>query len=178
MSLLTNLFNLKSLNINPKSGLYHYTRETDFEKSRVHLRIDADGHGTLIVNANSVTRLNPTATFMAWLTLEGKTKEESIRALRSQYSVSKRQADSDLSSFLYQFDELLRPDGACPVHELELESLMPFSARPTAPYRMDLAITYRCNVTTTVPTATMPANGTSLNSARSSGLRSLINFGN
>jgi len=145
MSLLTNLFNLKSLDINPKSGLYHYTRETDFEKSRVHLRIDADGHGTLIVNANSVTHLNPTATFMAWLTLEGKTKEESIRALRSQYSVSKRQADSDLSLFLYQFDELLRPDGACPVHELELESLMPFSARPTAPYRMDLAVTYRCN---------------------------------
>jgi hypothetical protein len=28
---------------------------------------------------------------------------------------------------------------------LELEPLMPFSARPSAPYRMDLAVTYRCN---------------------------------
>lgn len=40
---------------------------------------------------------------------------------------------------------MLRPDGACPIHELDLETVMPFSARPTAPYRMDLAITYRCN---------------------------------
>jgi len=145
MSLFTTIFNRKSSIENPKSGLYHYTRETDFEKSRIHLRVDADGHGTLIVNANGVMHLNPTATFMAWLTLEGKTIEESIRALRSQYSVSKGQADSDLSSFLFQFDELIRPDGACPVHELELESLMPFSTRPSAPYRMDLAVTYRCN---------------------------------
>ncbi len=146
MSLFTNLFNPKSSIVHrPSSGLYHYTRETDFEKSRIHLRIDADGHGTLIVNANKVMHLNPTATYMAWLTLEGKTKDESIRALRSQYSVSREQADSDLASFLFQFDELIRPEGACPVHELELESLMPFSTRPSAPYRMDLAVTYRCN---------------------------------
>ena len=146
MSLFTNLFNPKSSIVHsPSSGLYHYTRETDFEKSRIHLRIDADGHGTLIVNANNVMHLNPTATYMAWLTLEGKTKDESIRALRSQYSVSREQADSDLATFLFQFDELIRPEGACPVHELELESLMPFSTRPSAPYRMDLAVTYRCN---------------------------------
>ena len=146
MSILTDLFNRKSSTVHrPTSGLYHYTRETDDEKSRIHLRIDADGHGTLIVNANSVMHLNPTATFMAWLTLEGKTKEESVRALRSQYSVTKGQAVSDIASFLYDFDELLRPDGACPVHELDLETLMPFSTRPSAPYRMDLAVTYRCN---------------------------------
>ena len=42
------------------------------EKSRIHLRIDPDGTGTLIVNANRVMHLNPTAAFMAWLILEGK----------------------------------------------------------------------------------------------------------
>jgi radical SAM protein with 4Fe4S-binding SPASM domain len=145
MNIFTDVFNRKSKIVNPKSGLYHYTRETEHEKSRIHLRIDPDGHGTLIVNANSVMHLNPTATCMAWMILEGKSKEESVRALRSQYSVSREQADSDLSSFLYQFDELLRPDGACPVHELDLDTLMPFSTRPSAPYRMDLAVTYRCN---------------------------------
>ena len=41
--------------------------------------------------------------------------------------------------------ELIKPDGACPIHELDLEVTPPFSARPSAPYRMDLAITYRCN---------------------------------
>ncbi len=129
----------------PSLGLHHYVRETELEKSRIHLRIDPDGHGTLIVNASSVMHLNPTAAYMAWLILEGKTQEEKVRAIRTRYAVSKRQAESDLSSFLLQFEELIRPDGACPVHELELESLMPFSVRPSAPYRMDLAVTYRCN---------------------------------
>ena len=129
----------------PALGLHHYLREKEQEKSRIHLRIDPDGHGTLIVNASSVMHLNPTATFMAWLILEGKSEQESVDAIRSRYSVSKQQAQSDLSSFIFQLDELLRPDDACPIHELELESLMPFSTRPTAPYRMDLAVTYRCN---------------------------------
>ena len=145
MHIFTDLFHRKFKTTNLKSGLYHYIRETEQEKSRIHLRIDPDGHGTLIVNASSVTHLNPTAAYMAWLTLEGKTKEESIRALRSQYSVSREQAESDLSTFHFQLEELIRPDGACPIHELELESLMPFSTRPSAPYRMDLAVTYRCN---------------------------------
>lgn len=142
---LNSIFNRKSAIENPKSGLYHYRRDTTDENSRVHLRLDADGYGTLIVNANRIMHLNPTAAFMAWLVLEGKTKEERVRALTSRYSVSKRQAESDLSSFLFQFEELLRPDGACPIHELDLETVMPFSARPSAPYRMDLALTYRCN---------------------------------
>jgi radical SAM protein with 4Fe4S-binding SPASM domain len=109
------------------------------------LRIDPDGTGTLIVNANRVMHLNPTAAFMAWLILEEKTKEERVRAVTSRYKVSKKQAESDLSSFNFQLEELIRPDGACPIHELDLESVMPFSARPSAPYRMDLALTYRCN---------------------------------
>ncbi len=47
--------------------------------------------------------------------------------------------------FINQVEELLRPNGACPVCELDLETTAPFSAKPSAPYRMDLAITYRCN---------------------------------
>jgi radical SAM protein with 4Fe4S-binding SPASM domain len=129
----------------PSSSLYHYVKEDEHEKARIHLRIDPDGAGTLIVNASRVMHLNPTAAYMAWLVLEGKTKEERIHALRSRYAVSKKQAETDLSSFNFQLEELLRPDGACAIHELDLEAVMPFSMRPSAPYRMDLALTYRCN---------------------------------
>ena len=142
---IKNVFQAPSTVSGLSSGLYHYVRETADEKSRIHLRIDSDGTGTLIVNASSVMHLNPSAAFMAWLTLEGKTEEESVQILSKKYNAPKRHLQDDLSSFLYQFDELLRPDGACPVHELDLESIMPFSARPSAPYRMDLAVTYRCN---------------------------------
>jgi len=129
----------------PSSGLYHYAIENHGEKSRVHLRLDADGHGTLVVNANRVMHLNPTAALMAYSILEGKDNKAIVREISKKYKVNSGQIASDLADFNLQLDELIRPDGACPVHELELDTLMPFSARPSAPYRMDLAITYRCN---------------------------------
>jgi radical SAM protein with 4Fe4S-binding SPASM domain len=152
-SLKTGVQRLLTLDKKPQSretldsspGLYHYTRETEQEKSRIHLRIDPDGHGTLIVNASSVMHLNPTATFMAWMILEGKSESETVKVLSKKWNAPRKQLSEDLQTFNIQLSELLRPDGACPVHELDLESLMPFSTRPSAPYRMDLAVTYRCN---------------------------------
>src|SRR5512138_840931 len=125
--------------------LYHYSRENEHERSRIHLRLDPDGTGTLIVNANRVMHLNPTAALMAYLLLEGKKEQEVIRVIRQQYRVSTKQAAGDLAAFNGQLDNLIRPDGACPIHELDLETVMPFSPRPSSPYRMDLALTYRCN---------------------------------
>ena len=127
------------------SGLFHYRHENGDEKSRIHLRLDADGHGTLIVNANQVMHLNPTAALMAYLLLEEKNKNEILGIVRKKYSATKEQVLSDLETLNFQLNELIRPDGACPVHELDLDMNMPFSARPSAPYRMDLALTYRCN---------------------------------
>ncbi len=129
----------------PSSGLYHYTRQGADEKSRIHLRIDPDGHGTLIVNANRVMHLNPTAAVMAWMILEGKRDDEILKTCTKKWKVESRQLRDDLSTFHFQLTELIRPDGACPIHELDLDTTMPFSARPSAPYRMDLAVTYRCN---------------------------------
>ncbi len=129
----------------PSPGLYHYMRENEHEKSRIHLRIDPDGNGTLIVNANQIMHLNPTATFMAWMILEGKRDDAIIKICSKKWKVKNDQLRTDLSNFHFQLSELIRPDGACPIHDLELEVNMPFSARPSAPYRMDLAVTYRCN---------------------------------
>ena len=109
------------------------------------MRLDADGYGTLIVNANRVMHLNPTAALMAYLVLEGVDEKLAVQAIRKQYRVDAKQAKSDLTAIQGQLAELVRPDGACPIHELDLDTSMPFSARPSAPYRMDLALTYRCN---------------------------------
>lgn len=125
--------------------LYHYTRESEDEKARIHLRLDPDGSGTLIVNANSIMHLNPTAAFMAWMILEGRSDSETVKIMAGKWKVESKQLAEDLSTFHFQLSNLIRPDGACAIHDLELEMNMPFSARPSAPYRMDLAITYRCN---------------------------------
>ena len=145
MSIFTDLFKPQLATFNLQPGLHHYTREDEHEKSRIHLRIDPDGVGTLIVNANRVMRLNPTAALMAYLILENVEEQSALKFIQRQYRVNATQARADLSEFRIQISELLRPDGSCPVHELELDTTMPFSARPSAPYRMDLAVTYRCN---------------------------------
>ncbi len=143
--MLNRLLNRKPVINTPQSGLYHYRHAGEDEKSRLHLRLDPDGHGTLIVNANRILHLNPTAALMAYFILEQASEKEAVRLVRKEYHVSAAQVLADLGALRSQLDELIRPDGACPIHELGLETVMPFSARPTAPYRLDLALTYRCN---------------------------------
>ena len=129
----------------PAAGLYHYIREANGERSRIHLRLDEDRSGLLLVNANRVIHLNPTAALIAFLVLENVPTPEALSTLTQVYNVSPTQASEDHALLTDQLDELVRPEGACPIHELDIETKMPFSARPSAPYRMDLALTYRCN---------------------------------
>jgi radical SAM protein with 4Fe4S-binding SPASM domain len=140
---ISKIVNRKSQIQNPKSGLYHYTRQDEHEKSRIHLRLDADSNGTLIVNANRVMHLNPSAALMAYLILEKVDEGQAVKTIQQKYRVSQSQARADYSSFIFHLSSLFTD--ACPVHDLELDTTMPFSSRPSAPYRMDLAVTYRCN---------------------------------
>ncbi|UCF60032.1 MAG: radical SAM protein [Anaerolineaceae bacterium] len=126
-------------------GLYGYTQEGNGDRSQIHLRVEADGHGLLLINANRAIHLNPTATLMAWLFLEGVPQKAAINALRKHFHVSGRTAKNDYQTVRDQIEQLIHPDGVCPVHDLELDLLPPFSEIPSAPYRMDLALTYRCN---------------------------------
>ena len=129
----------------PSAGIFHYRIEDADERSRIHLRLDPDGHGTLIVNANRVMHLNPTAALMAWFVLEKVEKAAAVKALQEKYHVRRSQALADLGNIHDQLKELVRADGSCPIHDLNLETVAPFTERPSAPYRLDLALTYRCN---------------------------------
>lgn len=128
----------------PAAGLYHYRREGSGEQARVHLRLDPDGSGILLVNASRVLRLNPTAALMAYLALEETPAADTQQVLTARYKLSATEAREEYARFTAQLFELVRPEGACPVCDLDLEITAPFSARPSAPYRMDLALTYRC----------------------------------
>jgi radical SAM protein with 4Fe4S-binding SPASM domain len=129
----------------PKAGLFHFDYQENGERSRVHLRIDPDRNGLLLVNASRIMHLNPTATLMAYFILQNISQDEAIKFLTKTFDETKDQIINDYTQTTNQIHELIKPDGACPIHELDLEVTPPFSARPSAPYRMDLAITYRCN---------------------------------
>lgn len=129
----------------PKIGLYHFERRKPEEHTRIHLRIDPDGSGLLWVNASRVMHLNPTATAMAYFHLTEIPTPQVISYLQHAYHVNQSTASRDYAQFASQLEELIRPDGMCPIHELDVQVVAPFSARPSAPHRMDLALTYRCN---------------------------------
>ncbi|MBM3145075.1 MAG: radical SAM protein [Chloroflexi bacterium] len=143
-SLISNLQSRSNRRL-PPAGLHHYFRESPQERSRIHLRVDPDGHGALIVNANQVVHFNPTAMLMAFLALEEIPADQAVRQIQRIYRVARAQAQTDYAHFLDDLQFILHPNG-CPACSLdELEIIAPFSARPLAPYRMDLALTYRCN---------------------------------
>jgi len=71
----------------PAPGLYHYLHQTQAERSRVHLRVDPDGSGVLIVNANRVMHLNPMAVHMAFLALEKRSEAQAVAELTGRYRV-------------------------------------------------------------------------------------------
>lgn len=137
-----------SLDLAP--GLYHFERSWEGERSRVHLRLDASGEdgqyrGVLIVNANRIYQLNQSAACMAFCALKEMPEELAVQHLSRLFDASPAQLRLDYAQFCPNLEEMIRPDGACPVCELDLEIAAPFSLRPAAPYRMDLALTYRCN---------------------------------
>ena len=146
MSFLNNILHLRQkTDERQTSRLYHYLRDEDGEKARIHLRIDPDGQGILLINANRILHLNPTAAFMARLFLDKVSDPVAIRTITRQYHTSEKRVKYDYAQTKDLLFELLKPDGLCPIHDLNLETTAPFSAPPSVPYRMDLALTYRCN---------------------------------
>jgi radical SAM protein with 4Fe4S-binding SPASM domain len=111
----------------------------------VHLRHNDDGRAELFINANQVYRLNPTAALMASLVLSDTPPEAAVRRLSGVFRADRRRLAEDLAAFRASLEGLLDPGTVCAVHDLDLEILAPFSEIPAAPYRMDLALTYRCN---------------------------------
>ena len=99
----------------PEPGLFHYRKEEGEDKTRVHLRIDPDGRGILIINANRMIQLNPSAAMMSFLLLEGNSDKQTLRKMKRIFKISKTEAQDDLAQFKSQLGELLEPNGACPV---------------------------------------------------------------
>jgi radical SAM protein with 4Fe4S-binding SPASM domain len=129
----------------PKPGIYHYVNQTGENKNRIHLRIEKDGAGLLLINAARAYHLNPSTTSMAYWSLSGGNKEEIIQSVKKNFQINEKIAESDTVNFLGTFSNIINPDDHCPICEMDLDVDLPFSNTPSAPYRMDLAVTYRCN---------------------------------
>lgn len=127
-------------------GMVHYmTPDGAEDRFRLHLRVEEDGEGILVVNAAKVLHLNQTATEHAKLILEDKDTDTAVKEIRGRYRVSAKTARKDHERLRDTILTLATTDDICPISYLDVERIEPFDTPVSAPYRMDLALTYRCN---------------------------------
>ncbi len=125
-------------------GLYHFGPPPDAARPfRLHLRLEPDGSGVLIVNASIILHLNPTAAAHAYEWIRGASEEAAARAVAARYRVGFRRARRDQQWLREQVLTLATTPELDPVQFLDLERREPHEARPSSPLRLDLALTYR-----------------------------------
>jgi len=98
-----------------------------------------------VINASSILHLNPTAAYIAYFYLEGLSPENIMRKLDQIFDLPPVQADEDIQLITRDLEGFIHADGK-PIDTYSgVEINAPYSHCPSAPYRMDLAVTYRCN---------------------------------
>lgn len=128
------------------TGFYEYHTPPDApQQFRMHLRVERDGHGVLLINAARMLHLNQTATEHARLILQEKTAAEAAHEISQRYKVRPETARADFEELQETIWTIAQAgEEVCPVTYLDVNRIEPMSAEISAPYRMDLALTYRC----------------------------------
>ena len=125
-------------------GMYHRMTAAPLGSPyRLHLRVDGDGRGLLIVNASTVLHLNQTATAYAWHLLHGTDDEQAAQWVAQRFRITRGRARRDGRLIRDQIEALAEGEDQDPVVVMGMERLEPFADRPPAPYRLDLALTFR-----------------------------------
>ena len=130
------------------AGMVQYQAPADSDLPyKLHLRVEEDGSGILIINASTVLHLNQTAAELAYYLIQGKTDEKIIALISERYDVDAGQASDDLADFTGRIDSLLQMEDLDPVTYLNMDRVSPYSQKLSAPYRMDCALTYQVRET-------------------------------
>lgn len=122
-------------------GIHHMQANADEKPYRLHLRLNKDGSGLLILNASTVLQLNPTAAEYAFHFIKGTAPEEAANQISARYRVNKKIALDDFNNFADQIHTLISTPDLDPASFLNFERAQPHSTESTL--RLDCAITYR-----------------------------------
>jgi radical SAM protein with 4Fe4S-binding SPASM domain len=140
MSLLRRVFRRSKI----PSGRYTYRGRGRFSGLALQLRVEPDGEGLLVINASTVLYLNETATAHAYFFMQGMPSEAAVKKIRKMYRVDQKTAKKDHEKLIYTVSTLAQTEKVCPISFLDVESVEPFTKELSAPLRVDLALTFRC----------------------------------
>ncbi len=125
-------------------GRYTYRGSGEFAGLALQLRVEPDERGVMVINANTVLHLNSTASAYAYYFMQGKQRSEVLTEIRHMFRVDEAKAKDDYEKLVYTISTLAHTEKICPVSFLEVEKEEPFSYEYSAPLRMDMALTFRC----------------------------------
>jgi len=125
-------------------GRYTYRGRDKFAGLALQLRIEPDGKGVMVINANTVLYLNETATAYAYFFMQGMPEDAVLKKIHRIYRVDSKTAKSDYEKLIYTISTLAQTEKVCPISFLDVKSVEPFTQQYSAPLRMDMALTFRC----------------------------------
>jgi len=125
------------------AGTHHLQATQDERPSSMHLRLQQNGSGILIINASTILKLNPTAAEYAFHFIKGTDAGEAAKQVAARYRISKATALADFNDFVDRIQTLISTPDLDPVSFLDFELAQPHSADLNAPLRLDCALTYR-----------------------------------
>lgn len=122
------------------------SREAFSGQGCLHLREEENGKGLLLINGSVVVHLNPSALFYLGLMFQGDEDEKVLRKVTRAFKVRSSIARQDLTNLKADIERIEK--GHPPKRGSRVE---PLSGSSTAPFRADLALTYRCKQSETLP---------------------------
>jgi radical SAM protein with 4Fe4S-binding SPASM domain len=131
-----------SLGLGP--GTYRYDGKGELAHHRFHLRVDSQKKGVLLIDASKLVFMNGTAIDLVRCALEDRTPEDAVRYMTRRYrNVKKDTISADYSKIRSQLSGFLKGN-ADVIRTLGTENPSIGADNLPSPYRMDLALTYRC----------------------------------
>ena len=125
-------------------GRYSYRGQDKYAGMSLQLRIEEGGRGVMVINANTILHLNHSATAFAYYFMQGLPETTVLTKIRGLYHVTTSQAKADYEKLVYTISTLAQTEKIDPVTFLEIEKEEPFTYQYSAPLRMDMALTFRC----------------------------------
>lgn len=127
-----------------KPGVYQKTITPEGQSPfRMHLRIEKDGRGILILNAKTVLHLNQTAAEFALLMINETPQNDLAVEIEKRYRITRDEALVDYQKFIDQLDVLRNTPDLDPEIFLDIDRIEPASETLSAPLRLDCALTYQ-----------------------------------
>jgi len=138
---------LKNILFTPKplpAGNYQAILQLDTGPSyRLHLRIDEQGTGILILNASTIMHLNATAVEYAYHLIKQTPMDVVAAEMVKRYKVTEAEAVKDFDDFKARLESLVATPDLDPETFLDMERVDPNSQNIAAPMRLDCAVTYQ-----------------------------------